>query len=75
MKNKKLHLPWYKRLLLWLSKPLRLYMAYRFKVAIYKDIALAEADLRQRKPHWSEKMIRNRARQKYIHELKIIGAV
>lgn len=51
-----------------------MYLAYRFRLAITKDIALAEADLRLRKPHWSASMVKKRARQKYAHELKMIGA-
>ena len=74
MKYKKLQLSRFKKLLLWLSKPLRMYLAYQFRLAITKDIALAEADLRLRKPHWSASMVKKRARQKYAHELKMIGA-
>jgi len=51
-----------------------MYLAYQFRLAITKDIALAEADLRLRKPHWSASMVKKRARQKYAHELKMIGA-
>jgi len=62
-----------KRFLLWLSKPLRLYTQHKFKVAIAKDIALEEARLRARKPHWNEKQISKRARSKYFLELRRIG--
>ena len=49
-------------------------MAYRFKVAITKDIAIAEAALRQRKPHWTDEMVKKRARLKYVEQLRMIGA-
>jgi hypothetical protein len=73
VKTKK-KLPVLKQMLLWLTKPIRLYVAYRFKLAITKDIALAEAHWRLKKPHWSEKMVKKRARAKYVAQLKIIGA-
>lgn len=64
-----------KRLLLFLSKPLRRYIQWRFKVAIHKDIALEAARLRVRKPHWTEKYVQKRARKKYAKELKRIGVI
>lgn len=54
---------------------MRRYIQFRFRVAIEKDIRLYEASLRARKPHWDEKMIQKRARNKYIGELKKIGVV
>lgn len=73
MPKKPAKLPIFKRVLLWLSKPLRLYVQYKFKVAIFKDIALEEARLRERKPHWNAKQIHKRARAKYFLELRKIG--
>lgn len=64
-----------KRLLLFLSTPLRRYIQYRFRVAIEKDIRLEEIRLQQRKPHWSPKQVQKRARQKYVGQLKKIGVI
>jgi len=75
MASKTVKKPWHKRFLLWISTPLRRYIQWRFKVAIYKDIELEAARLRVRKPHWTEKMVRKRARKKYWKELKKIGLV
>jgi hypothetical protein len=75
MPKKPAKTPILKRLLLWISKPLRLYLQYKFKVAIFKDIALEEAHLRARKPHWNAKQIHKRARSKYFLELRKIGLV
>lgn len=64
-----------KRFLLWLTKPIRRYIQFRFKVAIEKDIRIYEETLRARKPHWDERMIKKRARKKYVSELRRIGVV
>jgi len=62
-----------KRLVWWITKPLRRYLQFRFKVAIMKDIAIEEKILKARKPHWNDKMIKERARKKYFIELRRIG--
>lgn len=64
-----------KRLILFLSFPLRRYIQYRFRIAIEKDIRLEEIYLRKRKPHWSPRQVKKRARQKYAQELKKIGVI
>lgn len=71
----KTKLPLGKRILLWLTKPIRLYIQFRFKVAIEKDIRIYEELLRKRKPHWNEKQIQKRARRKFVGELKKVGLV
>ena len=38
-----------------------------------KDIAVEEKLLKARKPHWNDKMIKDRARKKYFVELRRIG--
>jgi hypothetical protein len=64
-----------KRLVFFLSFPLRRYIQYRFRIAIEKDIRLQEIYLQKRKPHWSKKQVQKRARQKYAQELKKIGVI
>ncbi len=64
-----------KRLILFLSFPLRRYIQYRFRIAIEKDIRLEEIHLQKRKPHWSPRQVKKRARQKYAQELKKIGVI
>jgi hypothetical protein len=64
-----------KRLVFFLSFPLRRYIQYRFRIAIEKDIRLQEIHLQKRKPHWSKKQVQKRARQKYAQELKKIGVI
>jgi hypothetical protein len=64
-----------KRLVFFLSFPLRRYIQYRFRIAIEKDIRLEEVYLHKRKPHWSKKQVQKRARQKYAQELKKIGVI
>jgi hypothetical protein len=64
-----------KRLVFFLSFPLRRYIQYRFRLAIEKDIRLQEIYLQKRKPHWSKKQVQKRARQKYAQELKKIGVI
>ena len=64
-----------KRLILFLSFPLRRYIQYRFRIALEKDIRLEEIYLQKRKPHWSPRQVKKRARQKYAQELKKIGAI
>jgi hypothetical protein len=64
-----------KRLVFFLSFPLRRYIQYRFRIAIEKDIRLQEIQLQKRKPHWSKKQVQKRARQKYAQELKKIGVI
>ncbi len=64
-----------KRLILFLSFPLRRYIQYRFRIAIEKDIRLEEIYLQKRKPHWSQRQVKKRARQKYAQELKKIGVI
>jgi hypothetical protein len=64
-----------KRLVFFLSFPLRRYIQYRFRIAIEKDIRLEEIYLQKRKPHWSKKQVQKRARQKYAQELKKIGVI
>lgn len=65
----------FKRFFLWITKPLRIYIQYRFKISIQKDIAIYEAHLKAQKPKWTPKMIRKRARAKYWLELKKVGLV
>lgn len=74
MASKKKH-SFLKRFLLFLSTPLRRYIQYRFRVAIEKDIRLEEIRLKQRKPHWTNKQVQKRARQKYVGQLKKIGVI
>ena len=73
MPKKSKKIPLIRRIILWFSKPLRVYVQYRFKLAIAKDIAIEEARLRLKKPHWNAKQIRKRARSKYFMELRRIG--
>jgi hypothetical protein len=64
-----------KRFLLFISLPLRRYIQYRFRVAIEKDIRIEEVLLQKRKPHWSPRQVKKRARQKYAGQLKKIGVI
>jgi hypothetical protein len=64
-----------KRLVFFLSFPLRRYIQYRFRIAIEKDIRLQEIHLQKRKPHWSKRQVQKRARQIYAQELKKIGVI
>lgn len=72
-KSKKQKKVWWKRLLLWLSRPVRRGFQHWLHESITKDIALLEAELRLKKPHWSERLVKKRARKKFKDELRKIN--